>query len=232
MMIQKSGTQNQQLKPPWSADEHVLDWIQQYIAKHGLKPGDSLPKEIEIAKAANTGRSSVREALTALKILGIIVTRRKGGIRIIRDPVLLELRHYFSERYASMKRLNAAMEFRSAMERGFSEVIFAHIRKPAVSALQKVLNRITESPVQTVDLHAAETEFHTLLLNASGNELAGLFSHIYGPVFGSVEQPKWTAADVRLWLSQHKCIVDAIERRDRNSFIKSIGIHTRSYMRY
>ena len=231
MKIHGPGTQNQQLKPLRSADEHVLDWIQQYIARRDLKPGDALPKEMEIAKTAGTGRSSVREALTALKILGITVTRRKGGIRIVRDPVLLELRHYFGERYASKKRLRTAMEFRAAMERGFSEVIFAHIRRPAVCALRAILQRVTKSPVGTVDLLAAETEFHTLLLNGSGNELAGLFSHIYGPIFGSEAQAKWKSDDIRLWLSQHGDIVAAIEKHDRRGFMKCIDEHTRSYMR-
>jgi len=231
MKIKRPGTQNQQLKPLRSAAEHVLDWIQQYIARRNLKQGDTLPKEMEIAKAAGTGRSSVREALTALKVLGIIVTRRKGGIRIVRDAVVLELRHYFGERYNSKKRLHAAMEFRAAMERGLSEIIFAHVSKNTTAAMRKVLEDVKASPLKTVDLHAAETEFHALLMNASGNELASLFSHIYGSIFNSEPRVKWKADYIRLWLSQHDDIVRAIERHHRRGFMKCIDEHTKSYMR-
>jgi DNA-binding FadR family transcriptional regulator len=213
------------------ATEKVLYWIENLIREENLSGGSPLPKELEIARACRVGRSSVREALTALKVLGIIVTRRRGGIRIVRDPVLLELRHYFAERYASSGRLRTAMEFRAAMERGLSEVVFTHIHKSTVTALEAVLERIRKSPVETADLHTAETQFHTLLMNGSGNELAALFSHIYRPVFGIETPVKWTAQDIRIWLQQHSGIVNALKNEDSRSFVECINEHTKSYMR-
>ena len=44
MKVRGPGTQNQQSEPVRSAAEHVLDWIQQYIAGRDLRPGDALPK--------------------------------------------------------------------------------------------------------------------------------------------------------------------------------------------
>ncbi|MFW5856510.1 MAG: FadR/GntR family transcriptional regulator, partial [Planctomycetota bacterium] len=75
-----------------TAAGRVLAWIEARIDTDGLGVGDGLPREQEIAEAVGVGRSSVREALTTLKVLGIIEQRRKGGIRIVRDPVLLGLR--------------------------------------------------------------------------------------------------------------------------------------------
>ena len=80
-----------------TASEQVLEWIEAYIRENRLGVGDALPREYDIMEKTGTGRGSVREALTTLKVLGIIQSKRKGGIRIIRDPVMLGLRHYFAK---------------------------------------------------------------------------------------------------------------------------------------
>ena len=52
-----------------------------------LKPGDKLPNELEIVKQSDISRTSVREALSALEIMGIIV-RVPGEGTYISDAVM------------------------------------------------------------------------------------------------------------------------------------------------
>ncbi|ALC89689.1 GntR family transcriptional regulator [Bacillus sp. FJAT-18017] len=54
------------------------------ITADGLKSGDKIPSERELTERLNVGRSSVREALRALELLGLIETRRGEGT-FIRD---------------------------------------------------------------------------------------------------------------------------------------------------
>ncbi len=54
------------------------------IERDGLKAGDRIPSERELCERLNVGRSSVREALRALELLGLIETRRGEGT-FIRD---------------------------------------------------------------------------------------------------------------------------------------------------
>lgn len=49
------------------------------IDADGLKSGDKIPSERELSERLNVGRSSVREALRALELLGLIETRRGEG---------------------------------------------------------------------------------------------------------------------------------------------------------
>ncbi|MBB5355182.1 MULTISPECIES: FadR/GntR family transcriptional regulator [Anoxybacillus] len=53
--------------------------IHRMIEEAGLQPGDRLPSERELADRLRVGRSSVREALRALELLGLIETRRGEG---------------------------------------------------------------------------------------------------------------------------------------------------------
>ncbi|MFC0522347.1 FadR/GntR family transcriptional regulator [Pontibacillus salicampi] len=59
--------------------EEVLKEIRHFIEDQGLSPGDKLPSERELADRLQAGRSSVREALRAMELLGLIETRRGEG---------------------------------------------------------------------------------------------------------------------------------------------------------
>ncbi|WP_407691405.1 FadR/GntR family transcriptional regulator [Robertmurraya mangrovi] len=63
------------------------------IEQDGLKPGDKIPSERELSERLAVGRSSVREALRALELLGLIETRRGEGtfIRDFRSNQLVQL---------------------------------------------------------------------------------------------------------------------------------------------
>jgi GntR family transcriptional repressor for pyruvate dehydrogenase complex len=57
----------------------ILKKIKAIILEDGLQAGDKLPSERELSDRLNVGRSSVREALRALELLGLIETRRGEG---------------------------------------------------------------------------------------------------------------------------------------------------------
>ncbi|HWO97336.1 MAG TPA: GntR family transcriptional regulator [Bacillus sp. (in: firmicutes)] len=71
----------------------ILNQIRKMMEKDGLKTGDKIPSERELSERLNVGRSSVREALRAIELLGIIETRRGEGtfIKEIGEHQLIEL---------------------------------------------------------------------------------------------------------------------------------------------
>lgn len=62
----------------------IVNQLRMMIERNNLKSGDKLPSERELSERLNVGRSSVREALRALELLGLIETRRGEGT-FIRD---------------------------------------------------------------------------------------------------------------------------------------------------
>lgn len=71
----------------------IVRQLRLMIEKDGLKAGDKIPSERELAERLNAGRSSVREALRALELLGLIETRRGEGtfIRDFRGNQLVQI---------------------------------------------------------------------------------------------------------------------------------------------
>ena len=59
--------------------EEIIEQIRILIAKGELKPGDKLPSERELSESLGVSRASVREALSALEVLGIVEVRPGEG---------------------------------------------------------------------------------------------------------------------------------------------------------
>lgn len=57
----------------------IVEQIQSIIVEKNIQVGEKLPSERFLSETLNVGRSSIREALRALELLGVISTRRGEG---------------------------------------------------------------------------------------------------------------------------------------------------------
>lgn len=80
------------VRPPSKFLEAIAQ-IQEMIKRDRLRPGDKILSERELSDRLSIGRSSVREALRALELLGLIETRRGEGtfLRDFKDHQLVPL---------------------------------------------------------------------------------------------------------------------------------------------
>jgi DNA-binding FadR family transcriptional regulator len=69
--------------------ERISDRIIESIRAGRWKPGERLPTERELAEALGVSRPSLREALAALQILGVLDTKHGSGTRVSAKAVAL-----------------------------------------------------------------------------------------------------------------------------------------------
>ena len=62
--------------------EQIVDQIGQLVAEGHLKPGDRLPSERELVERFQVSRASIREAMSALEMMGLIEVRAGEGMYI------------------------------------------------------------------------------------------------------------------------------------------------------
>jgi Transcriptional regulators len=62
--------------------EQIVDQIAQLVADGHLKPGDRLPSERELVERFQVSRASIREAISALEMMGLIEVRSGEGTYI------------------------------------------------------------------------------------------------------------------------------------------------------
>ncbi|MFP3917009.1 GntR family transcriptional regulator [Lysinibacillus telephonicus] len=71
----------------------IVKHLRELIKSEGIQPGDKLPSERVLSERLNVGRSSVREALRSLELLGLIETRHGGGtfLAVVQSHQLVEI---------------------------------------------------------------------------------------------------------------------------------------------
>jgi GntR family transcriptional repressor for pyruvate dehydrogenase complex len=66
--------------------EQVAERLREFIDTSGMQPGDKLSNVRDLASELQVGRSSIREAITALRAQGIVEVRHGDGIYLLQRP--------------------------------------------------------------------------------------------------------------------------------------------------
>ena len=74
------------MRRPPSLPNVVMAEIQRLVIRRGLKAGDRLPPERELAKQLAVGRSSLREAIHGLQVMGFVEVRHGIGTFFASEP--------------------------------------------------------------------------------------------------------------------------------------------------
>jgi DNA-binding FadR family transcriptional regulator len=70
--------------------DQVEEQILNYIVKEKLVSGSEIPPELVLAENLNVGRNVVREALSRLRMLGIVESRKHKGM-VVREPDVMKV---------------------------------------------------------------------------------------------------------------------------------------------
>jgi DNA-binding FadR family transcriptional regulator len=195
---------------PVSAE--VAAYLEREIASRGLKPGDKLPTERELAAQLHVSRATVRAALQDLESKHLLERTQGRGTMVAEPPAPV------NELYARLANLDRAQqdvaELRGAVEPLVAELAALRASAADLIQLQDVLAGSNEhlSPEEALRL---DVQFHTLLAQAARNQLMATVLTMTS---------SWTA-DVRLRshstlegrrssIEGHRHILEAIQLRD------------------
>ena len=104
--------------------DQVEDKLLNYFRSQDLKVGDSIPNEIELSSALGVARSVLREALSRLKMMGMIESRTRRGMILTEPFILGGMKRVVDPRIMSQESLLDLLGFRVALEIGISSDIF------------------------------------------------------------------------------------------------------------
>jgi DNA-binding FadR family transcriptional regulator len=149
----------------------VQDEIRHHILEHGLRPGDSLKPEAELARLFGVSRNSVREAVKALESTGVLETRRGSGV-YIKDfsfaPLLDNLPYGLMQGPRALAELVA---LRKALESAMIADAMRALTPASVTALRETLATMLERAESKDGFAEQDREFHRLLFADLGNAM-------------------------------------------------------------
>ncbi|WP_328797394.1 FadR/GntR family transcriptional regulator [Heyndrickxia sporothermodurans] len=119
----------------------IVDQIRQMIYEDGLVSGDKLPSERELSERLKVGRSSVREGLRALELLGLIETRRGEGtfLRDFTDHHLVDLLSTFILQDDKVK--NDVKITKELVEKDAIRLVINNLDRPSIELIKYKLEQ-------------------------------------------------------------------------------------------
>jgi GntR family transcriptional repressor for pyruvate dehydrogenase complex len=148
----------------------VVEQLTEAIRLGRYHTGDRLPPERIIAEQMGVSRPSVREALSALQLAGVVESRPGDGTYVVRVPERIEAAVSFLEQQESPVE---AMEARRILERAIVQAAAARPRAPALGDVAAALEAMKKA-ARARDYEAFTTAngaFHLAIIRAIGNEL-------------------------------------------------------------
>ncbi|WP_295784884.1 FCD domain-containing protein [uncultured Microbacterium sp.] len=214
----------------------VLARIEADLRDGRLTPGDRLTPERELASQLGVGRSSVREAVRVLEVLGVVRTATgsgpSAGAMIVTTP---------RGGLAAFLRLQVAangfpladvVRTRVVLECDVAERL---ARADAdLGEVAGILDAMDAAPLAPEEFLALDARFHQALAEASGNAvvsamMAGLRSSIEAYTqAGAARLSSWPEMADRL-RREHRRILDAVVRGEADTARECVRAHITDY---
>jgi GntR family transcriptional repressor for pyruvate dehydrogenase complex len=151
-----------------------------------LKPGDSIPKETELATIMGVSRTVIRESLNRLKTIGLIESKKHKGT-VIKSPNLSSiLGKSVIPRILDNKTLKDVFEIRLALEVGMTDFIFARKTPKDIEELEELVEKEPDHSDNILFDVDHELRFHGKLYEMTGNDTLEDFQNLLLPAFQHV----------------------------------------------
>lgn len=195
----------------------VVEKIKNAIIKGELKPGEQLPTEAVLVEKLGIGRYSIREAIKMLVALGVLEIRRPKGTFVV-DSVTTPMIDPLVYRLLLAKKDHTELhELRLGLERTIIELAAVKASAADLQALEQSYAKFRSaiSPRSThSEIIALDREFHELLAEAAHSPLITALYQTFFKVFVPALERITKARYIEFVLSNHRAILDLIERRD------------------
>jgi DNA-binding FadR family transcriptional regulator len=216
--------------------EHVAERLLAEIRSGAFAAGERLPSERELARRLEVGRASVREAIAALGVQGVIETRPGSGSFVAEGA---------AERVPGGLPHDASpsdlLEARLLLEPAVARLAAERGRPDA--GIERLLGEMEAAsdagdPAARAGWNASDREFHRRIAQLTQNPvLAGLADQIAA----MMDQPLWqrlrddsiaTPGRTELHLAEHRMIYEAIADGDADAAFLYAAQHVKRVRRY
>jgi GntR family transcriptional repressor for pyruvate dehydrogenase complex len=207
----------------------AVEQLKTYIVKHGLKPGDRLPTERELAEKLNVSRSVVREALNHLETLGLIVKRQGKGIFIEKQNLSVFFRHIVSMWDADPKTGTQLLEFRTMLETAALDLVVEQAGKDDYGRLETIIARSEQPDIDILEFIRLDFEFHRHLLELTKNDLFVQLVGVIHDYFNNlqVELCRNGGAVINhgLTIRDHRTMIELLRTKDVQAAKQLLRVH-------
>lgn len=207
-------------------EKHLI----KYLIDNKFKPGDQMPREIELAESLGVSRSVIREALSRLRMLGILKSYKRRGLEVSTPDILIGLDRVVIPQILDQKTMKDLFELRLILEFGIAEILFLRKTEADIIELRQILKKEKGSKTRAITIDS-EVKFHGKLYDIAGNSTLHRMQSILWPVFDYLEKLERDKGE-KPHLSEvsHQMLVDIIEKGTPQQYQDAIKNHLKVHL--
>lgn len=203
--------------------------ITEYIKTNKLEVGDAIPKEMEFAEALGVSRTVVREALTRLRTIGIIDSKKHKGMVLSQPDFIENFEKIMGTNLVGDDTLKDIFELRLIMEMGMVDLVFARKTEQDITELSAIVEEMEKENIAPhIFSLKNEVAFHGKLYEMSGNKTLHRLQNILLPVFQYVHNHKLQDAKAYMYTKKfvsHRQLLDYLKEGNKEKFRKGLARH-------
>jgi len=211
--------------------DQVADQLMAMIADGRLNPGDKLPSEPELMRQFNVGRSSIREAIGALSLLGLLRVRPGRGTSV---------NHFSGESQAkpfgmlgllaiSRDKIKELVEARIELECVIVRLAAERATSEDIGLIREKQGQLKEALKEKSEPIESDLAFHLAVSKACHNSvLIRFMSEMRQPIHHWMSQKAKYDWGYDKVYEQHDIILKAIEAGDQVRAEQAVKSHLSS----
>lgn len=215
--------------------DQVEDKLLNYLKDNDFRTGDSIPNEMELAAALGVARSVLREALSRLKMIGMIESRTRRGMILTEPSILGGMKRIVDPRILSEEALYNILGFRIALEVGMSCELFQNITSEHIKELEEIV-KMGIAFENNEYAPISEFNFHAKLYEITGNKTILEFQEIIHPIMTFIKdrfkvylEPINVKMKEENRLVTHADLLEFLKKKDETGYRKAIEQHFEVY---
>ncbi len=202
-----------------SVREALLHCLIEMIVSGAFPENFTLPNEAELTERFGVSRTSLREAMQYLSALGMVRSRTRAGTTILPkenwnylDPIVLDVMLSVGADEAFYSSL---IEARQLLEPAAAEQAATNADARQLYQISKAFENMVEANSRDTEAWSrADLEFHTAIVNASGNWVYRQFaSAIQAALLASFRLTNRASQSHEQAISSHYAVLEAIRMR-------------------
>lgn len=234
MIMEKLRIQDQKI----TLVDQVEMRLMEYFNEHDLRPGSALPNEMELSESLGVARTVLREALSRLKMVGMIESRTRRGMVLSSPSLMGSIKRVVNPLWMTEETLLDMLEFRIVLEIGCVGSIFRNVTAEDIRELENIV-AIGEALGDNKYAPVSEYSFHTKLYEITGNRTISEFQLIIHPLFDFIKdkykdyfEPIARKMEEEGTTVSHEQLLDCIRNNDEDGYYRAIRQHFKLYTDY
>ncbi len=209
--------------------DQVFDQLRELIFRGELKPGEQLMPERELSEALNVSRTTLRDAISKLVVMGLL-KHKQGQGTFVRSPNSLERHHLAVAMEAQDATLQDLLEVRMGLECNAAALAAQRAVEKDIDFLKKSLEEMKEEVKSGRLGTEADVSFHMAISYATKNPVqVHIMKDFYDFLFVGIKESLLhlyeKSEQIETILEQHTEIFRAIKNHDPEQAYRSMKRH-------